>query len=59
MTKAKNGWGVAQMIDHLPNKFRALNSNPSTAIKEKKRNQYLAQDMHVATKVPLVLDPLS
>jgi hypothetical protein len=30
------GWGMAQVVDHLPSKCEALNSNPSTTKKKKK-----------------------
>jgi hypothetical protein len=35
ITKAKNGWGVAQMVEHLPSKCKVLSSNFGTAKKKK------------------------
>jgi hypothetical protein len=28
--KSKKGWDVAQVVEHLPNKHKALCSNPNT-----------------------------
>jgi hypothetical protein len=36
ITKAKMGWRVTQVVQHLPSKHKALPSNPSTAAKSKK-----------------------
>jgi hypothetical protein len=33
--KIKFFWGMAQVVEHLPTKCTALNSNPSTASKNK------------------------
>jgi hypothetical protein len=38
MTKDKRTRGVAQVVEHLPTKAQALNSNPSTTKKERKKN---------------------
>jgi hypothetical protein len=35
ITKAKNGWGVAQVVEHLPSKCKVLSSNFGTAKKKK------------------------
>jgi hypothetical protein len=28
--KQKKGWGIPEVVEHLPNKCRVLNSNPNT-----------------------------
>lgn len=33
-----NGWGYSPVVGHLPNMRKALDSNPSTAKKRKKKN---------------------
>jgi hypothetical protein len=33
---SKKGWGVVQVVDLLPRKYKAIISNPSTAKKKKK-----------------------
>jgi hypothetical protein len=36
ITKAKKGWEcVAKVVEHLPSKFKALSSSPSTAKQNK------------------------
>jgi hypothetical protein len=37
LIKAKQGWGVVQVIDYLPSKCEALSSNPSYVKKKKNK----------------------
>jgi hypothetical protein len=37
ITKAKKGWSVAEVAEHLPKKCEALSSNSSTTKKKKKK----------------------
>jgi hypothetical protein len=34
ITKAKKGWGMSQVVEHLLSKWKATCSNPSTTIKK-------------------------
>jgi hypothetical protein len=37
---SKKGWGVVQVVDLLPRKYKAIISNPSTAKKKKKGHSF-------------------
>jgi hypothetical protein len=39
MTKAKRAGGMAQVIEHLPSKLKALSSNPNTPNKKEKEKK--------------------
>jgi hypothetical protein len=38
ITRERRAGGMTQAVEHLPGKFKALSSNPSTTKKEKKKN---------------------
>jgi hypothetical protein len=40
ITKAKRAGGMAQMVEHLPSKSEALNSNPSSASQLPPKHMY-------------------
>jgi hypothetical protein len=46
-TKAKTGWGVAQVAEHTPSKHEALSSNAGTAQKITK-NKVLNKNQHTS-----------
>jgi hypothetical protein len=47
--KSKKGWGMAQVVQHLPHKCKALSSNPSEGERER-RSETQREAGHVETE---------
>jgi hypothetical protein len=48
--KAEQAGSVAQVVEHLPGKCKALSSNSSTTQKKKKKDPYLLEKQHTTLK---------